>query len=81
VAHQAGEDSTRQVVMQNAYALSVQFWLAGGYGSPEKLAEAMHAGASGVQVGTAFAFCQESGLKNSYKRALLEQVRCGELPF
>jgi nitronate monooxygenase len=56
-------------------ALGVPFWLAGGYGSSEKLAEAMHAGASGVQVGTAFAFCEESGLKNSYKRALLERVR------
>jgi len=30
-----------------------------------------------VQVGTAFAFCEESGLKNSYKRALLEKVRLG----
>lgn len=56
-------------------ALGVPFWLAGGYGSPEKLTEAMYAGASGVQVGTAFAFCEESGLKNSYKRALLEKVR------
>ena len=44
-------------------ALGLPFWLAGGYGSPEKLAEAIHAGASGVQVGTAFAFCEESGLK------------------
>ncbi len=56
-------------------ALGLPFWLAGGYGSPEKLAEAIHAGASGVQVGTAFAFCEESGLKNSYKRALLGEVR------
>ena len=36
-------------------ALGSPFWLAGGYGSPEKLAEALAAGATGVQVGTAFA--------------------------
>jgi nitronate monooxygenase len=65
------------VDLEKMRALGVPFWLAGGYGSPEKLAEAWAAGASGVQVGTAFAFCEESGLKNSYKRALLEKVRSG----
>jgi nitronate monooxygenase len=58
-------------------ALGVPFWLAGGYGSPSKLAEALAAGAAGVQVGTAFAFCDESGLESTYKRALLEHVRAG----
>ena len=68
-----GERDT--VDLAKVRALGVPFWLAGGYGSPEKLAEAIHAGASGVQVGTAFAFCEESGLKDSYKRALLGDVR------
>jgi len=68
-----GERDT--VDLEKIHALGVPFWLAGGYGSPERLAEALDAGASGVQVGTAFAFCEESGLKNSYKRALLEKVR------
>lgn len=58
-------------------ALGVPFWLAGGYGSPGRLAEALAAGATGVQVGTAFAFCDESGLESGYKRALLEKVRAG----
>ena len=57
--------------------LGAPFWLAGGYGSPQRLAEALKAGAAGVQVGTAFAFCEESGLKIGYKRALLEKVRLG----
>jgi NAD(P)H-dependent flavin oxidoreductase YrpB (nitropropane dioxygenase family) len=35
------------------------------------------AGAAGVQVGTAFAFCEESGLRPDYKADLLEQVRAG----
>ena len=70
-----GERDT--VDLEKIRALGVPFWLAGGYGSPEKLAEAIQAGASGVQVGTAFAFCEESGLKDSYKQALLEKARSG----
>jgi nitronate monooxygenase len=54
------------------------FWLAGGYGSPEGLRQALAAGAAGVQVGTAFALCVESGLRNDYKEALLESVVAGE---
>ena len=54
--------------------LGKPFWLAGGYGSPERLREAMNAGAAGIQVGTAFAFCEESGLRSDYKRAILEKV-------
>lgn len=50
------------------------FWLAGGYGSPERLREALTVGAAGIQVGTAFAFCEESGLRKDYKQAILEQV-------
>ncbi len=57
--------------------LKLPFWLAGGYGSPEKLQEALASGAEGVQVGTAFAFCQESDLRNDYKRSLLEKVASG----
>jgi nitronate monooxygenase len=70
-----GERDT--VDLEKMRALDVPFWLAGGYGSAEKLAEALKTGAAGVQVGTAFAFCEESGLKSSYKRALLEKVRSG----
>ena len=65
------------VDLEKIRALNVPFWLAGGYGSPEKVAEALAAGAAGVQVGTAYAFCEESGLQNSYKRALLDKVRSG----
>jgi nitronate monooxygenase len=55
-------------------ALGVPFWLAGGYGSPEKLREALAEGASGVQVGTAFAFSEESGLRDDLKKQLLAQA-------
>jgi nitronate monooxygenase len=58
--------------------LGVPFWLAGGYGSPEKLSEALAAGAAGVQVGTAFAFCEESGLSAEYKSAILKGLASGK---
>ena len=54
--------------------LGVPFWLAGGYGHPEKLREALAQGAAGVQVGTAFEFADESGLRQDYKRALLAKT-------
>ena len=58
--------------------LGLPFWLAGGYGTAEKLREALAAGATGVQVGTAFAFCAESGLRDDYKQALLKKTISGE---
>ena len=48
-------------------ALGVPFWLAGGYGSAAKLREALEQGAAGVQVGTAFAFSRESGMRPDLK--------------
>ncbi|MHB1673308.1 MAG: nitronate monooxygenase [Acidobacteriaceae bacterium] len=58
--------------------LGAPFWLAGGYGHPEKLREALEQGATGVQVGTAFEFSDESGLREDYKRALLAKAMAGE---
>ncbi len=58
--------------------LGVPFWLAGGYGRPEKLQEALAKGATGVQVGTAFEFAAESGLREDYKQALLAKAIAGE---
>jgi len=57
--------------------LGVPFWLAGGYGHPDKLREALAQGAAGVQVGTAFEFAWESGLREDYKEALLHKVIAG----
>ena len=58
--------------------LGVPFWLAGGYGTPERLREALAAGAAGVQVGTPFSLCAESGLREDYKRTILASVAAGE---
>ena len=65
------------VGMEAMRLLGVPFWLAGGYGTPEKFQEALEQGATGIQVGTPFAFTEESGLRADYKRAVLEQVRDG----
>jgi nitronate monooxygenase len=67
-----------RVDLDKIRALGLPFWLAGGYGDPVKLREALAAGATGVQVGTAFAFCEESGLREDYKRALLEKAVAGQ---
>lgn len=58
--------------------LSLPFWLAGGVGSPEGLRAALGAGASGIQVGTLFAYCDESGLAPNVKRRVLTAVAAGE---
>ena len=64
--------------MEKLRDLGIPFWLAGGYGHPEKLQEALNLGAAGVQVGTAFAFAEESGLRKDYKEALLAKAVAGE---
>ncbi len=51
--------------------LGVPFWLAGSFGSPQKFQMAQELGAAGVQIGTAFAFCEESGLSPELKMAVL----------
>ena len=60
-------------------ALGLPFWLAGSYGTPERLAEAQRAGARGVQVGTAFAFCDQSNLDADLKQAVLQACCRGDL--
>jgi len=66
-----------QVNIAELRTLGVPFWLAGGYGSPEKVREALGQGAAGVQVGTAFAFSRESGLRGDLKDALLIHATTG----
>jgi nitronate monooxygenase len=57
--------------------LGLPFWLAGGYGRPEQLRHALAEGAAGIQVGTAFAYCVESGMREDYKMAVLDQIAAG----
>ncbi len=68
----------RDVVdLEKMCELELPFWVAGSAGSPEKLLQVLEAGGAGIQVGTLFAYSDESGLKPEYKRHVLEQVRDG----
>jgi nitronate monooxygenase len=57
--------------------LGLPFWLAGGYAEPEQISAALELGATGVQVGTAFAYCEESGFTAATKREVLDLSRAG----
>lgn len=59
--------------------LGLPFWLAGGTGSATRLAEAIAQGAAGIQVGTLFAFCEESGFADNLKRDVLDHAARGEV--
>ena len=58
--------------------LGLPFWLAGGAGSPGALRSALASGAAGVQVGTLFAFCEESGISPDIRRSVLAAVHADE---
>lgn len=59
--------------------IGLPFWLAGGYGRIGKLREAQAFGAMGIQVGTAFAFCEESGFEPELKTKILAALKRGDL--
>jgi len=60
-------------------AVGLPFWLAGGYSTGAQVASALEAGAAGVQVGTLFAFCAESGLDPAIRKELLSELGEGKL--
>ena len=66
-----------QVDLREFQALGLPFWLAGSHGSREAFRAARAAGATGIQVGTAFAFCRESGLASDLKSRILQQATDG----
>ena len=59
--------------------LGLPFWVAGGAGSPEALTRALDIGATGIQVGTLFAYCDESGFTEEIKRDVLSHALRGEV--
>lgn len=60
-------------------ALGLPFWLAGSFASAERLREARAAGAQGVQLGTAFAFCEESGVAPELRARIVARSLSGSL--
>ncbi|MGZ8938420.1 MAG: nitronate monooxygenase [Limisphaerales bacterium] len=65
--------------LEKIRALGLPFWLAGSFATPERLAAALAAGAAGIQVGTAFAFCEESGISSHLKESVLQGSIAGTL--
>lgn len=55
--------------------LGVPFWIGGGITSPRSVQEAFELGAAGVQVGTLFACCRESGMDPVLREQILADVR------
>ncbi|MCI0854722.1 MAG: nitronate monooxygenase [Chloroflexi bacterium] len=63
-----------EVDLEKIKQLGLPFWLAGGYDSPEQLQDALDAGATGIQVGTSFAYCAESGMDEKLKSRIIQKV-------
>jgi nitronate monooxygenase len=59
--------------------LGIPFYIGGSCASPEMLSWALSVGASGIQVGTIFALCEESGMKASLKAEARRLGFLGEL--
>ena len=68
-----------EVDLDQVGALGRPFWLAGGSGRLGGLQEAMARGAHGIQVGTLFAYCEESGLSSEIKRQVVANAVSGDL--
>jgi NAD(P)H-dependent flavin oxidoreductase YrpB (nitropropane dioxygenase family) len=60
------------VDMATMREVGLPFYLAGGVGSPEGLEYALAQGAAGIQVGTLFAYADESGFTPEIKQRVLE---------
>lgn len=68
-----------EVDLEKIRELGLPFWIAGGAGSPQRLREARAAGAAGIQVGTLFACCEESGIEDGLRSTVLEHAARGEI--
>jgi NAD(P)H-dependent flavin oxidoreductase YrpB (nitropropane dioxygenase family) len=54
--------------------LHVPFWIGGGVISPDQVREALSLGAAGVQVGTLFAYCRESGMEPHLREEIIKHA-------
>ncbi len=67
-----------EVNLENMRKIGLPFWLGGAYGSAEGLRSALAEGAAGIQVGTAFALCAESGIMPDARRTLVRKALAGQ---
>lgn len=57
--------------------IGLPFWLAGSYGNPEGLIAARNEGAIGIQAGSAFALCIDSGMSKNKRDFLVDKAMNG----
>lgn len=70
----------RDVVdLEKLCRLGLPFWRAGGTGRPGQIRETKEAGGAGIQVGTLFAYCEESDFAPELKRQVIELSLKGEV--
>ena len=70
----------RDVVdLEKLCKLGLPFWRAGGTGRPGQIRETKEAGGAGIQVGTLFAYCEESDFAPELKRQVIEFSLKGEV--
>jgi nitronate monooxygenase len=55
--------------------LGLPFWIGGGVTSPRDVHEALELGATGVQVGTLFAYCRESGMESHLRASVIAEAQ------
>lgn len=72
-------DERDVVDLSRVQALGYPFYLAGGYGTPEKLQEARTQGATGIQVGSLFSLADESGYPAEHKQRVIAAIHRGEV--
>ena len=65
--------------LEKVIASGSPFWLAGGFATPQKLEEAIALGANGIQVGSIFALCDESGFTKEIRSEILASLTSGEI--
>ena len=65
--------------LEKIASLGLPFWLAGSYAHPDRVKAALALGAAGVQIGTAFAFCVESGADPAIRQKVIAGVRDGSI--
>jgi nitronate monooxygenase len=67
-----------QVDTEKLKKLNLPFWMAGSLGAPDRYQAALETGAAGIQVGTPFALCKESGILPQLKKRIIESISRGE---
>jgi len=59
-----------EVSFEKLRNIGIPFWLGGSFASPEGLAKARALGAQGIQAGSIFALCEDSGMNPFYRKEI-----------